>query len=866
MKVTSLFSLVAAATLVSAGEFFPIGQLPGVDVIPGAYLVEFEDGFDYTKSGIFLNIKIGLLFDIRHQYSIFNGMSIQVKSDHVGDDLAGLEGVKNVWPVQVLQLPTPKASNQDFVQPFLVNAHKMTGVDYIHETFGNTGEGVKVGIVDSGIELSHPAFGKCPGETCRIVGGYDLVGDDYDTTGKPVEDEDPNDCFGHGTHVAGIIGADARNIGAPQPFVGVAPGVTLSAYKVTSCQGGSSSELVMMGLERAAKDKMNIINLSMGTGPNYRSNPIANTIEKLTAEYNIVVVAAVGNSGEDGIWSVSDASLGLSVTAAASFGYTATDHFHFTYSGKEYPYLPSQNWGKSLDLPSNATLVPILKDDGSLSDACTAEAYKGYDVTGKVVLTNGDQNACGHEARGTVAQTAGALGTLHRSVPSGLTEFSGIIGFPMASIEESAADKIIAAHRANNTNTIQWPSTKTPFIIEGSATPSDFSNWGLDGDLHIKPELSAPGGDILSTFPLDKGGYYVASGTSMASPYVAGAYALLFNKTGGPLSALDVRRRFINSAVPGNFVNRTMPAPVAKQGGGLINVKNTLASTTYFSTDRFPATDRIELLDSVHFPNTSTINVKITNLGKNETVYSLSHQPAESVVSYRGGNTSPLSTPILGDDQATVTFSNTTVTVPADDSVTITLQFQEPSTGLASEFPFYSGFIVATPQVGNPVPVRLPYAGVKGDVSKVPMLDTKAGYPYFVIANKTGETRRVEAGYTIDWNADQPRIYTRLGSHTPELSIRLHDEAGNFVGYFDTPNGIAATPRGRDMDFGGGDNLEFQTTDWRNGMIYTDRKATTATKASSGKYKVVVAAQGKLSQGVYPGDFEIHEVAVITIA
>jgi hypothetical protein len=65
----------------------------------------------------------------------------------------------------------------------------------------------------------------------------------------------------------------------------------------------------------------------------------------------------------------------------------------------------------------------------------------------------------------------------------------------------------------------------------------------------------------------------------MAAPYVAGAYALLFNMTGGILPASDTRRRFINSAVPGYFFNHTKPAPVSKQGSGLINVQNALTST-----------------------------------------------------------------------------------------------------------------------------------------------------------------------------------------------------------------------------------------------------------------------------------------------
>jgi hypothetical protein len=203
----------------------------------------------------------------------------------------------------------------------------------------------------------------------------------------------------------------------------------------------------------------------------------------------------------------------------ASFDNIATDFNYFTYGGKEYPYRPSLNWGKALDLPASATLVPILKSDGSLSNACTAGDYDGHDVRGKVVLTNGDQHACPLEERGTVAKNAGALGMLHRSVPFGLTEFNGVGEFQMASTEEGAADRLIASYRENTANTIQWSATKKSFSIEGSGAPSDFSNWGLDGDLHIKPEISAPGGNILSTYPLNMegNGYHVGKCMSLLS-------------------------------------------------------------------------------------------------------------------------------------------------------------------------------------------------------------------------------------------------------------------------------------------------------------------------------------------------------------
>jgi hypothetical protein len=124
----------------------------------------------------------------------------------------------------------------------------------------------------------------------------------------------------------------------------------------------------------------------------------------------------------------------------------------------------------------------------------------------------------------------------------------------------------------------------------------------------------------------------------------------------------------------------------------------------------------------------------------------------------------------LEDDEAIVTFSMSNVTVRAGKSVKIKVQFQEPSTGRASEFPYYSGYIVATPRTQDASPARLPYAGIKGDISQVPILDTKSGFPSLTIYNSTsGESAPAKNGHKIDWNVEQPQIHTRLGSHTPEL-------------------------------------------------------------------------------------------------
>ncbi|RKP07940.1 peptidase S8/S53 domain-containing protein, partial [Thamnocephalis sphaerospora] len=94
------------------------------------------------------------------------------------------------------------------------------------------GAGVKVGIIDTGVDYHHPALGGCFGHGCKVAYGWDFVGDAYNGTNQPIPDPDPLDqCNGHGTHVAGIIAARSLELN------GTAPGVTLGAYRVFGCTG-----------------------------------------------------------------------------------------------------------------------------------------------------------------------------------------------------------------------------------------------------------------------------------------------------------------------------------------------------------------------------------------------------------------------------------------------------------------------------------------------------------------------------------------------------------------------------------------------------------------------------------------------------
>ena len=139
----------------------------------------------------------------------------------------------------------------------------MTGVDKLHAQ-GMWGDGVKIAIVDSGIDYTHPALGGCFGHGCKVSYGVDLVGDKYNGDNLPLQDADPFDnCIGHGTHIAGIIAAESEEFG----FTGVAPNVTLGMYRVAGCAGVITDDGLIAAFLMAFEAGADVITASIGSYP-----------------------------------------------------------------------------------------------------------------------------------------------------------------------------------------------------------------------------------------------------------------------------------------------------------------------------------------------------------------------------------------------------------------------------------------------------------------------------------------------------------------------------------------------------------------------------------------------------------------------
>ncbi|KAG0332564.1 hypothetical protein BG004_001195 [Podila humilis] len=871
MKFTAILSVLAAATLVSAGSLHhPVSN--NARVVPNGYIIEYNDNVKHSVARNALNSR-KVDYKVRNEYNIFNGAAITVNSAHGGRDIANIPGVKNVWPIVLHEAPRTIKSNVKPTDPLATSLHHMTGMDVVMKKHKLTGKGVKVGIIDTGIDYKHPAFAAKGakegcfgryGKNCRVTKGWDFVGDAYDGTNPPKPDSDPMDCQGHGTHVAGIVGGDARNIKVspkpPQPFVGVAPDVTFGAYRVFGCDGSATSDVILAAMEMAFNDGMDLINMSLGGGAAYKYNPEAALSDKLAAR-GMAVAAAAGNDGTSGVWMVGNTGLGDLATSVASFDNAYGNYYTFTYTGAPTgPYDPSANYDKPIDLPG-AKLAPLFNKDGTLADGCDAAIYTGLDVKGKVVLTLGDFTRCASGGRATIAKNAGAAGILVQTTPYGLSNLGGIADYPMASIEFQGGENLIAAHKKNPNGTFTWSKTTVPTLIEGGGSPSGFSSFGLDGELRSKPDIAAPGGAILSAYPLAKGGYSVLSGTSMATPYFAGAHAIYIQAKKSKPRGDVVRRTFKNTAsVTTNFGKKTTVS-AAKQGAGLINVLKAITTTTTIHPDH------IDLLDTDHFQGTAKITIR--NDGKRTETYTLSHVPADALNSYPDTTkTWPLGTPIVEADYATVAFSSSKVKIPAGKSVKVTLKFKEPSAGNAAHFPIYSGYVIATPNTKGGVAVQVPYTGMKGSISKVPIADRDLGYPRFGISNSTDHliSDEVSGDLVTDMKTQFPTILVRMGSHTPDRQIRVYNAAKTeFLGFVEShKEGSAFGYAGRNEFKDSDGNLAVGQWIWK-GKVFPTGTSTAAIQLASGTYHIVVAHQFKFTKDAYPKNYEVYPLGNIKI-
>ena len=797
----------------------------------------------------------GVSYTERRSFDVlFNGYSVEVDAVNRAK-LARLDGVKALWPVISIQVPTPEVTEGS--APDLANAIAMTGANVAQTTLGITGAGVKVAVMDTGIDYDHADLGgdgvqrsnSAVFPTARVITGWDFVGDAFTGGNTPVPDAYPDDCNSHGTHVSGIVGANGT-------VRGVAPGVSFGAYRVFGCGGSTTADIMIAAMERALADGMQVLNMSIGASFQWPQYPTGAAASRLVNK-GMVVVASIGNSGPqggapNGLYSAGAPGTGKKVIGVASYDNTRLSQLAFTVS----PDNTAVGYNR-------AAAAPLSPTSGSLSMARTGTTTSTADgcvalpagsLTGMAVLIR--RGTCTFFTKANNARNAGAAAVvLYNNVAGALNPTvagTPAITIPVVAISDTAG-ALINGRIAAGATTLTWTAQTVSTPIATGGLISGFSSFGLAADLSIKPDIGAPGGSIFSTFPIELGRYASISGTSMSSPHVAGAAALMLEARPNT-SSNSMRSRLQNSADPAGWWNN--PAVgidnVHRQGAGMLDIDDTILSTVHVEPGKLSLG---ESGGGSHFES-----LTIENDGSSGVTFDLSHAPALATGPQNNSQNAPPNNVFTAISYflapSTVVFGAPSVFVPAGGSATVGVTIT-PNAGLPDRGT-HGGYIVLTPQGGGQV-YRVPYAGLKGDYQSIQVLvPTPNGFPWLAqIVGPNFVNRPAGATYTLIGN-DIPFFLI----HLDHQSRRVRLEA------FDANTGQAFHRVSNDEYVGRNSTATgFFAFSW-DGVTFKGKgtKAEQFSTVPNGQYVVRVTVLKALGDDENPAHQETWTSPVITIA
>lgn len=783
-RLSITFALVLA---LAAGSFMPVSaqEVQPVDPLYPQEAIEYDGIIDETPQYYFVELtgkptvdgsslasvkaeksafrsaarRAGIVYTERMTFdTLWNGLSVKIDPAQLGK-LMRLPGVKAVYPVDVIAIPETFDLGLD---PELYTALALTGADVAQSELGYTGAGIKVAVMDTGIDYDHPDLGGCFGPGCRVETGWDFVGDAFnaDDTSPyynpiPVPDDDPDDCYGHGTHVAGIIGASGT-------VTGVAPGVTFGSYRVFGCEGSTTSDIMLAAMEMALADGMDILNMSIGSAYQWPQYPTAAAADRLVNN-GMVVVASIGNNGANGLYSAGAPGLGKKVIGVAAYDNTNVFLPYFTVNDTPIGYV-TMTFSPVPPVSGSEEIAYLGRGCVDADTATPGDQTDPYlaDPNGKVALVY--RGVCSFGEKAARAIAAGATAVLIHNNAAGV--FNGTLGAPLADpkpvVGISLADGLFI--RAQTAPVyLTWTDQQASFPSPTGGLISSFSSYGLSPDLTLKPDIGAPGGNIYSTYPLEKGGYATMGGTSMSSPHVAGAAALLLQAKPN-LPAAAVRDVLQNSADPKNWSGN--PAlgyldHVHRQGAGMLDIDDAILATTRVTPAKISAGEG----ESGPFAQTLTIN----NSASGAVTYDLSYVNAIST----GG----IITPGFYLSNARVEFDTDSVTVLGGETLAVGVTIH-PATGPVNGQ--YGGYIVLTPQGGGQV-YRVPFAGFVGDYQAIQVLTpTTYGFPWLAVLYN-GSYYKLSG--PTDWTftmagTDIPFFLLHLDHQSRSMKMEVFSESG----------------------------------------------------------------------------------------
>ncbi|MBE6811269.1 MAG: hypothetical protein E7523_00125 [Ruminococcaceae bacterium] len=773
-----------------------------------------------VQSRLEKNVFDGEDVEVLYSYTLIaNAFAITAKKSQI-DEIAAVRGVQSVYTAPLYQaIPTDADGEIEYSEKYF------TGSD---NTTAYKGTGTTIAVIDTGLDLSHEAFSNAVSNPKldfaavgsaienthayknSVAGGNVVTTDDvyhsakipfaYNYADAKIDvSHDYDDQGDHGTHVAGIAAGYATDSEGKVLFEGVAPDAQIVVLKVFGDRRAGDYGDIMAAVEDAVALGVDVINLSLGSwaGFTYAGDyPDLESSYQSAAQAGIVVACAAGND-----YSAAQGSLyGNNLSLAANpdngiIGSPASYDDNFAVASaasNEYMGRYLLVGDRKIAYTNNATNADrnIEKFLGETIEYAVLRDGNGNVLTGKKTDFDNFAKTCGIKGKIAVvlrgetftetvanAQSAGAIGLIVcDNVDGSLVTMmeNDSVSIPALFISKADGEHLFDYEATDNSMFVSEDSDRVENQAKG--TMSDFSSWGVTADLKLKPEITAYGGMVYST--RNEGEYGLMSGTSMATPYIAGVSALVAQKyaavhAGDAQAMLQARKNYAVSVMMSTaspvIENETgVRYSPRKQGAGLVNIDAALSSYAHITVDG-SVTPKIDIGDDKAKNGVYDLTFNVVNDSAKELVFSVdatvqTEQVEIQDISYQTQRIDPEKADAFIETGLTfansyadrvyyidelkdvkfmsglpydltemstveVNAENNRITVPAEGSVTVTVTVtlgEEARTYMDENFEngiYVEGFILLTSETEGQPDLTVPYMGFYGDWTMAPALD-----------------------------------------------------------------------------------------------------------------------------------------------
>ncbi|CAM2902026.1 S8 family serine peptidase [Hathewaya histolytica] len=696
--------------------------------------------------------------EIKKSYDeVISGFSADVKYKNVRE-IENIHGVKHVTIAKK-------------VYPQMNFAKDICNIEKLWKDYKHKGEGMIVSVVDTGVDYTHKDMKISDGVKVKldknavegkgfkgkylnrkVPYGYNFADNNFDISDKVNKD--------HGMHVAGIIGAngDDKDIKNNNAVKGVAPEVQLLAMKVFSNDPnnkGTYMDDIVAAIDESVRLGADVINLSIGSSVGFVDSYDAEQVAiKEAVKKGVIVVASAGNSQySTGDYKFSDivdtgivSSPGLVPEAiqVSSFENNKMALWKFNYSLETESGTGNES-GKTFYIPSDIHPENLLKGKHELegcmwgreNDFIDPTTQKQKDLKGKIALIQRGRDIT-FEEKVLNAQNAGAAGVILYNdadkPPYLYMKLSDNITIPSVFISKKDGVKLNKAlmDRKNPAKImVDFPGEMTIEDNTSAGDISDFSSWGPTPNLDFKPQVTAPGGNILSTVSNNK--YGVKSGTSMSSPYVSALYALMLQnindmekkgvcKFTSDLEKKDVVKSLvINSSRVSKDPSSKDGSPFSprRQGAGVVDGENAMKNLVTARVNNSPNASLKEVNNNEKF------EIVLQNYGDKNLTYKiedLSGVLSDKDAGMEPGKRSKDMTYDVKLKGASITFNKKSISIPKGGKASV-----QATINLDNTVPkdiFIEGFIGFRPENKENAELVLPYMGFYGVWGSLPIMDT----------------------------------------------------------------------------------------------------------------------------------------------